>query len=241
VVAARGAGGLSAIGVATVQGDADKRHADSTWRATGGVLAPNLARIPVAVSVVHLHADREADRIMAATAQRPAVCRTRSVRLERAVRSRDGLYGGRRRRGPDPEHRTRHDDDRDRRQRQPSHAASPSSRSKSSAGVPKVAPLNPAPQDPVATAIPSAAGAVHGAMVAPVPTIAGLAAWSWNRYERRVATRRRFRSGSSRWHSRPARPSSSTGIPNSFETASMSLTYRWMSVFGTASPLCSDR
>ena len=42
--------------------------------------------------------------------------------------------------------------------------------------------------------------------------------------ERRVATRSRFPSGSSRSHSRPARPSSSTGIPNSCETTSMSLT-----------------
>ena len=42
--------------------------------------------------------------------------------------------------------------------------------------------------------------------------------------ERRVATRSRLPSGSTRSHSRPASPSSSTGIPNSSETASMSLT-----------------
>ena len=41
-------------------------------------------------------------------------------------------------------------------------------------------------------------------------------------YERRVATRSLLPSGSSKSHSRPARPSSSTGTPNSFETASMS-------------------
>lgn len=44
--------------------------------------------------------------------------------------------------------------------------------------------------------------------------------------ERGVATRSRLPSGSSRWHSRPARPSSSTGTLNSFDTASMSSTYR---------------
>ena len=30
-------------------------------------------------------------------------------------------------------------------------------------------------------------------------------------------------------------------VPNSSDTASMSLTYRWISVLGRASPLCSDR
>ena len=40
---------------------------------------------------------------------------------------------------------------------------------------------------------------------------------------------------------RPARPCSSTGTPNSCDTASMSLTYRWIRVLGRASPLCSDR
>lgn len=59
--------------------------------------------------------------------------------------------------------------------------------------------------------------------------------------ERRVATRSLLPSGSSSPHSRPARPSSSTGVPNSFDTASMSVTYRWISVFGRASPLCSER
>src|SRR3954451_6871631 len=59
--------------------------------------------------------------------------------------------------------------------------------------------------------------------------------------ERRVATRSRLPSGSVRAHSRPASPSSSTGIPNSSDTASMSLTYRWIKVSGRASPLCSDR
>jgi hypothetical protein len=59
--------------------------------------------------------------------------------------------------------------------------------------------------------------------------------------ERRVATRSLLPSGSSKSHSRPARPSSSTGTPNSWDTASMSPTYKWMSVLGRASPLCSER
>jgi hypothetical protein len=59
--------------------------------------------------------------------------------------------------------------------------------------------------------------------------------------ERGVAIRSLLPSGSSRSTSRPARPSSSTGIPNSAQTTSMSLTFRWIRVFGRASPLCSER